>query len=281
MLISELDLCKREWLELVFAGRNKTYGAYELRTRYNSIMLRAVAVTVFVVSAFAVTVNIISHLKPAEEIVTNVVLTPKDDVIKIPPKDKPKPPVELPKEAAAAKPAQPVSMQRYVPFRPVVDDQAETVEPIKENVAVGSKNVDTPNGNPAENVLDIPEGTPGGGGMGGITEDDGVKTIADIQVMPEPVGGPEAWAKFLQKNLRFPAMAQEQGVGGKVFLSFIIEKDGHLSDIKVVRKAGFGFDEEALRVLKLAPAWKPGIQNGAKVRVQYTIPINFQISNDN
>jgi len=94
--------------------------------------------------------------------------------------------------------------------------------------------------------------------------------------MPAPIGGMDAWSKFLNKNLRFPYEAQQDGVSGKVFLSFIIEKDGHLSDISVVRAAGHGFDEEALRVLKLAKAWKPGIQNGQPVRVKYTIPINFQ-----
>jgi protein TonB len=80
------------------------------------------------------------------------------------------------------------------------------------------------------------------------------------------------------KNLHFPVIAQEQGVSGKVFLSFVIEKDGKLSNIVVEKGAGYGFDEEAVRVLKLAPAWKPGIQNGQPVRVKYTVPITFQLS---
>jgi protein TonB len=97
-----------------------------------------------------------------------------------------------------------------------------------------------------------------------------------VDFMPEPVGGAAAWNKFLSKNLRFPAVAQEEGVGGKVYLSFIIEKDGSLSNITVDKAAGHGFDEEALRVLKLAKAWKPGMQNGQPVRVKYSIPITFQ-----
>lgn len=281
MLISELDLCKREWLELVFADRNKTYGAYELRTRYNTIMFRAVAATVFVISALAVTANIISHRKPAVDLERriDVVIQP---TIKTMPKDKPKPPVELPKEApaAATKPAPPVNMQRYVPYKPVPDQFAEDVQPIKENVAVGSKDVTTPNGTNADNVdVNIPENGPGIGGNG-VTEDK--ETIfLTVEDMPKPKGGMEAWAKFLQKNLRFPGMAQQEGVSGKVFVSFIIERDGHLTDIKLVRGAGYGFDEEAMRVLKLAPAWSPGKQNGNPVRVQFTMPINFQINNDN
>jgi len=102
-----------------------------------------------------------------------------------------------------------------------------------------------------------------------------------LEAMPAPIGGDNAWAKFLNKNLRFPATAQEDGVSGKVILSFIIEKDGSLSNITVERPAGHGFDEEAVRVLKLAKAWKPGIQNGQPVRVKFMMPINFTLSQDN
>jgi periplasmic protein TonB len=73
-------------------------------------------------------------------------------------------------------------------------------------------------------------------------------------------------------------VAQEAGASGRVILGFIIEKDGTLSNITVDRPAGNGFDEEALRVLKMAKAWKPGVQNGQPVRVKFEIPINFQYS---
>jgi protein TonB len=119
-------------------------------------------------------------------------------------------------------------------------------------------------------IIETPPGMPG--------PDESVHLPGGLDVMPEPVGGVSAWAKFLNKNLRFPSAAQEEGISGKVILSFIIEKDGHLSNITVDRPAGHGFNEEALRVLKLAKAWKPGMQNGQPVRVKYSIPINFQLS---
>lgn len=280
MLISELDLCKREWLELVFAGRNKTYGAYELRRRYNGIMLRAVAATVFVVSAFAVTANIISHHKKVEVLNDPVILVKidpppptikkHDEVIKI-----------KPVQPAGAMKATPISTKQYIPFVVKPDkDAPNPPEELKATDNPGQTTVNVP-GNGVAPIVDASGDGNGNSGTGsGVTEDNGGVFLA-VEDMPQPVGGPEAWAKFLQKNLRFPAMAQDAGVGGKVFLSFIIEKDGHLTDIKLVRKAGYGFDEEALRVLKLAPAWKPGKQNGSPVRVQYTIPINFQLNNDN
>jgi protein TonB len=97
----------------------------------------------------------------------------------------------------------------------------------------------------------------------------------DLDVMPEPVGGAAAWSKFLQKNIHYPPQAIDAGAQGKVWLTFIIERDGQLSNITVDHGAGHGLDDEALRVLKLAKAWKPGKQNGQPVRVKFSIPINF------
>ena len=84
----------------------------------------------------------------------------------------------------------------------------------------------------------------------------------------------------MQKNLRYPQEAIEAGISGKVYISFVVEKDGSLTDIKVVRPLGSGTDEEAVRVLKNSPKWKPGIQNGRPVRVAYTMPISFTLQTD-
>jgi protein TonB len=126
------------------------------------------------------------------------------------------------------------------------------------------------------NIDDLGGGTPST--MNTVTEDTKPRETYEIQVMPQPNGGEAAWMKFLQKNIHYPARATEENVQGKVFLSFIVEKDGHLSNITVDRPMGFGLDEEAVRVMKLAPAWKPGIQNGHAVRVKFVIPISFQLS---
>ncbi|MBL4678202.1 MAG: TonB family protein [Mucilaginibacter sp.] len=99
-----------------------------------------------------------------------------------------------------------------------------------------------------------------------------------VEMMPEPDGGVAGWSKFLNKNLRYPYQAQEEGKSGRVFVSFVVERDGHLTDITVVGKAGYGMDEEAIRVLKLAKNWRPGRQNGTTVRVRYSIPINFVLT---
>ncbi|MNR28422.1 Gram-negative bacterial tonB protein [compost metagenome] len=74
-------------------------------------------------------------------------------------------------------------------------------------------------------------------------------------------------------------MAQEEGIGGKVFLSFVVEKDGTITDVKVTRGIGYGLDEEAMRVIKKSPRWKAGMQNNLPVRVRYNMPINYTINN--
>ena len=83
--------------------------------------------------------------------------------------------------------------------------------------------------------------------------------------------------KFLQQNIKYPAEARQKKIQGKVFITFIIEKDGSFSNLRVLRDPGYGCGTEALRVMKLSPKWNPGIQNGHKVRVQYTMPINFTL----
>ncbi|MBD3749873.1 MAG: TonB family protein [Sphingobacteriales bacterium] len=100
--------------------------------------------------------------------------------------------------------------------------------------------------------------------------------FTSVEVLPTFPGGIAAFSKFLQENLKYPALAKANGIEGRVFLNFVVEKDGSLSDIKVVRGIGSGCDEEAVRVLAISPKWNPGVQNGKKVRVSYIIPIFFQ-----
>ncbi|MDA9554705.1 TonB family protein [Pelobium sp.] len=109
-----------------------------------------------------------------------------------------------------------------------------------------------------------------------IEQDNAV--FSNVEVLPTFPGGVEAFRKFLNENLRYPAQARENNISGIVYLTFIVEKDGGLSNIKIVRGIGAGCDEEAVRVLSLSPKWNPGVQNGKIVRVSYTVPIFFQMT---
>ena len=275
MLISKFDLCKSEWLELVFDDRNKEYGAYELRQHYAKTMIIAMGIAFFSV-AILCGASIILKSHPVQQRMITVTIPDliHPPVIEHHKKITPPPPSKLLKADPPVKPAASIK-----DLTPVVTEDIKADNPVKneelEKKAISNIDIAGPEiqGNvlPKENTI-----TSGGGSP--TTEDRTVYTAAGIDVMPTPDGGDAAWSKFLSRNLRYPIPAQEEGVSGRVFISFIIEKDGHLSNIVVDRAAGHGFDEEALRVLKLAKAWKPGMQNGRPVRVKYSIPINFQLS---
>lgn len=98
-----------------------------------------------------------------------------------------------------------------------------------------------------------------------------------VEQMPEFPGGMDAMQSFIRDGIRYPAMAKEAGVQGKVICQFVIDQDGRISQVKVLRGIGYGCDEEALRVIRAMPAWKPGRQNGQAVRVQFNLPIAFKL----
>lgn len=99
-----------------------------------------------------------------------------------------------------------------------------------------------------------------------------------VESMPEPANGYTAYYQFLSKNMRYPKQAQKMGISGKVFIQFVIDKDGNITDAKVVKGIGFGCDEEALRVIQLSPKWTPGKQRGRAVNVRMVIPMTFQLN---
>lgn len=98
-----------------------------------------------------------------------------------------------------------------------------------------------------------------------------------VETMPEYPGGEKEMYKYIIKNLRYPEIARENNVQGKVYVSFIVSKDGSLREVKVLRGIGYGCDEEAMRVILRMPRWKPGTQRGKPVAVRYTLPFNFKL----
>ena len=112
--------------------------------------------------------------------------------------------------------------------------------------------------------------------IGDIVEDRENMVYQFVEEMPEYPGGEEKLRKFIKDNLVYPEGAHESRIQGTVYLSFVVEKDGNLSDIKVIRGIGGGCDEEAIRIVKKMPKWKPGKQGGENVAVKYTIPVIFR-----
>ena len=98
-----------------------------------------------------------------------------------------------------------------------------------------------------------------------------------VEEMPDFPGGTQKLADYLAKNIKYPQMARESGIQGRVFISFVVETDGSVSNVNVMRSLGGGCDEEAVRVVKSMPKWKPGKQRGKPVRVSYILPVNFKL----
>ncbi|MFB2120446.1 energy transducer TonB [Parapedobacter sp. 2B3] len=269
------DIFSQVWLDIVFEGRNKQYGAYVLRRDASKTAMLAlfIASTVFVVLLLAPMIQ--QRLVPRPPLATD----PFDkihivELISPPPIEKP-----LPQPPAAARPLPRTSQVRMPP--PVVVSAAMATEdlPSTETLQLTNPGPETIEGSPgAEIHIDIPAGHADNDAM--MTEAAGQVDDLFVAVEIEPAfpGGMEAFFKYVQKNYRYPAPAVESGVKGQVILSFIVERDGSLTDIHIVRDLKFGTGEEAVRLLKASPKWSPGIQNGRKVRVAYTLPIALDLS---
>ncbi|PTQ99261.1 outer membrane transport energization protein TonB [Mucilaginibacter yixingensis] len=271
MFGSKLDILKPEWLDVVFVGRNKNYGAYELR-RDNPKNTRTALIITVVLFAIAVALpTIINKIKgfiPKEKEkvkIVEVTLKPPPPVDET--KKPPPPPPEPPKPK--------VDQVRFPP--PVVKPDNEVKEkdpPTVEDLKTADPGQKDQKGDPTQEVrIDEPVGN---SDIKQVVEDSN-EIFTAVENSAEFPGGIDKFYAYLGKSIRYPAVARENNVQGKVFLTFVVEKDGSLTDIKVLRGIGSGCDEEAIRVIKNSPRWKPGMQNGRAVRQQYTVPISFTL----
>lgn len=259
----KLDLLKKQWLDVVFEGRNKLYGAYELRTSNGKTTTKSLIIG-GVIFTFLVSIPVLANLLPDSS--EEVTLDQKITTVKLPPKE------EKPKENLPPPPPPPPKVDQVKFVKPVVAKADEVVEePPKIKEIVDKKiGAETIKGDPDAPLTIEPVGN---GPKDVVEEDNSVHNLAGIEVKPDFPGGIDKFYKFVGKNYQVP---EEEGLKGKVFVSFVVEKDGSLTDIKVIRDIGYGTGKEAIRVLKSCPKWNPGEQNGKKVRVLYSLPINIQ-----
>jgi protein TonB len=262
--------------DIVFADRNKAYGAYALRKGYSTTVYRALIIGSVLFMLAMATPSIISVLTPKEDEQAMVEV----DLMKLPPPPidpnepppPPPPPVELPK----------VNTVKFLPPEVKPDEEVPeetpppTVEELKEAVAAEKTQEGDPN---AEEVIVAPEETAGPTKVEAAVEaapkEDQIFTV--VEQNPEFPGGMAALGQFLGKNIRYPPAASRANISGRVFVSFVVNTDGSIQDVTVLKGLGFGTDEEAMRVVKAMPKWRPGKQSGRPVRVKYNLPINFQL----
>jgi protein TonB len=275
MFGSKLDILDQKWIDVVFSSRNKSYGAYELR-RDNSkntsrALIYAIVFFVVVISLPTIIAKIKGFIPKADEKVkiTDVVLLPPPPVDQT--KKPPPPPPEPPKPK--------VDQVRFPP--PIVKPDNEVKEkdpPTVKELQVADPGQKDQKGDPNADIrIDEPVGN---SDIKQVVEADPNQIFTSVEQVPEFPGGLEKFGAYLGKSIRYPAVARENGTQGRVIVTFVVERDGSLTDIKVTRGIGSGCDEEAVRVLKGSPKWKPGIQNGRPVRVQYSVPISFTLAAD-
>lgn len=261
----KLDIFKNQWLDIVFDGRNKSYGAYQLRKSNTKTSVRALIVGSILFGLAVSAPLILSLLPDSSDVEENRDI--KITAIKLPPKQE-KPKENLPPPPP---PAPKVDQVKFV--KPVVAKAEEITEEPPKIVEMKDKKIgaETIKGDP-DAVLSV---EPVGTGKAAVVEevDNQIYSTAGIEVKPDFPGGINKFYKFVGDNYQTP---EEEGLKGKVYVTFVVEKDGSLTDIKVIRDIGYGTGKEAIRVLKKCPKWTPGEQNGKKVRVLYSLPITIQ-----
>ncbi len=255
--------------EIVFEGRHKAYGAFYVRQRYNYALLMGLLLTLSTIIVGTGTPMLIKKLFPGPGPVVNI--TPVDSVTVVidnytpPTPPKPKPPVPHPPVTNTPPPPQTTDLPPIITTDPNQVDSANTAK--KQNdTRVGSTTVpgDAPVQPPTLPVDPGPSALP-------------AQPVMWAPIMPKFNGD---LADFLGKNVDFPTQQREMGNQGVVYASFVIEADGSVSNIKILRgiPGADKLSETTLEGLKKMPKWEPGQQNGHPVRVQLNIPVKFQLN---
>jgi protein TonB len=260
----KLDIFTNQWLDIVFEGKNKAYGAYDLRKSNTKTTFRALIIGAVLFSVLVAAPLIMSLLPDSSG--DDDSLDTKIVTMKLPPKK------EEPKKDLPPPPPPPPKVDQVKFVKPVVAKAEEVTEEPPKITEIKDKKLgnETIKGDPDAELTVEPVGN---GPAAVVEEDNTVYNTAGIEVKPDFPGGIEKFYNFISRNYQAP---EEEGLKGKVFVSFVVEKDGSLTDIKVIRDIGYGTGKEAIRVLNKCPKWTPGEQNGKKVRVLYSLPIAIQ-----
>ncbi len=265
------DLIKLNWEnatspernELVFAERFKDYGAYPIRKSYQKTtsiaLIASVVFFTFVVSAPLIIKMFSSIDTSASDAPVEVTVELKEP----PPIDENEPPPPPP-------PPPPPTIETVKFTPPVVVDREieEEQPPPQEKLAETTVSTVTQEGEEG-GTEPLPEA---------VVEDPNANAVLTIvEEMPTFPGGEGELQGYLKKNIKYPAIARENNITGRVYVNFIVDREGKIKDAKILRGIGGGCDEEALRVVRSMPAWKPGKQNGRTVNVSFNMPIFFNL----
>ena len=281
--MAKIDLYDPKWVEMVFAGKNKEYGAYQLRKGTSGRNIKSLLILVIAAALVGgfLAWKVIEQKQAEEqqaymeamELAKLQQQAKKEEKKKEPVKPKIEPKKEIPVARETQKFTAPVIKKDELVKE---ENQVKQMDKLDEKVAVGTENKEGTKDRLAEAVrsdIAVAAPPPPPAPKPEVSN----KVFDIVEEMPHFPGGPAALQAFLSSNTKYPVVAQENGVQGRVIVSFVVERDGSITDVKVVRSVDPSLDREATRVVRSMPRWSPGKQNGSAVRVKYTVPVVFRL----
>ncbi len=260
--------------DIIFQARNQAYGAFDLRRQYRPSLNRALGLGVGLF-LFGLSVpafhdwfwpqqSLVDQQSMNEVTLTKLAEPPAEPSI-------PLPPVEQAPTVNTVRNLPPI----VIPEADVVDDN---LPPTTDQLKDATSGTQTADGTGEIDIVAPPEASaPTVTEIAIEIDPKSEAPFVTVEQQPEFPGGMSALRDFLSKSLNYPRPAASAGVSGKVFVSFVVNTDGSLTDVQVLKGIGFGCDEEAVRVMQKMPRWKPGRQSGRAVRVKYNLPISFTL----
>lgn len=270
-------------LDILFDGRNKAYGAYDLRKNYNKRLVKALAGTLGICLLFTMG-SIFANSKKGDKNLENTIVVDltsfKDEKKDKPeiPKQQPKP--EPQKQIEQAK----VTIPAITPDKDVnPEDEVKSIDDL-ENVKIGTTNVVGEKGDDIIGAPAVVDNSGVGTGDGKLNADGDAGNIifTTVEIPAQFPGGFDAWKKYLERNLNAGLPAENGAQAGKytVMVSFVVDKEGNISDVKAENSPGFGTEAEAIKIIKKGPKWQPAIQNGKKVAYRARQQVTFLVDDN-
>lgn len=282
-MAKDVDLSSKEWLDIVFDGKNKEYGAYEMRSTSTSRHNKAVIIVLIALLVVMVLLilSVTGVFTRAEE----------DDVVAAGEQE------SVAMYDAEAEEEEEVIEEIEIPEEQPVIEKEEVANQIQNTIIDIVEDEEVKNEVKNQDELREDNRMIGGqdisDGVDDLTKqvvtqevivveekpvEDIVYTTANVQQQPSFPGGEQAMYKWIRDNMVYPAVASEEGIQGRVIVEFVVSKTGSIENVRAIRGPHKALEAEAVRVVKAMPAWNPGRNNGQPVKVTYVLPVNFRLS---
>ena len=277
--MSKIDLLNQQWIDLVFEGKNEAYGAYQLRRNTSNRNLLAI---LGLIAGIAVIVGLFLGVGAASQAFSSATSEHETEVEleaaeeEVEEEEEEEIIYELQPEEELVAQETLMNSEKFTAFE--MDDEVKPEETSKTQdemanteAAVAAVTFDQ-GSDEGQQVLQLNQKV-----VDEVPDETATKVFDVVEQMPSFPGGDAALMSFLNKNIKYPVIAEENGIQGRVVATFVVERDGSITDVKVIKSVDPSLDKEAVRVLKLMPKWIPGKQSGKAVRVKYTVPVTFRL----